>query len=299
VKIYLDNVDLNSSSGPNSFGRKLRDSLVISGHYVSTSPMGGSDVQLSFIQTSKRSAPVVALRLDGIYFNTRQDWAALNAALKRSHEDADLVIYQSEFNRRLTEKYFGKAKKSAVINNGTSLSEISSIPKIDHPALNKFDEIWCCASSWRPHKRLRDNIEYFLQNRPKNTGLVVLGENPDHIVKHPDVLYVGKQDWKTCISVYKRSKKFIHLAFLDHCPNVVVDARASDCEIVVSSSGGTKEIAGTEATVVQDLEWDMRPLDLYDPPDLDLTKFYRNGLESTIDIREVASKYVDCLLETM
>jgi glycosyltransferase involved in cell wall biosynthesis len=292
MRVYFDNVDIRSSSGPNSFGRKLLDAMTAKGHNVSTEPTS-PEVQLSFIHTKSRIASKVALRLDGIYFNTRQDWESLNQPLRQSFTDADCVIYQSEFNRRLTEKFFGTPKKSVVIGNGTSPSAIEKISPVSTAALDRFDEVWCCSSSWRPHKRLKENIRYFLEMRPKNTGLVILGSNPDHIEKHPDVLYAGNQDWKTCISVYKRSKKFLHLAFLDHCPNVVVDARASGCDIVVSSSGGTKEIAGVNATVVEDLEWDLRPLDLYSPPPLDFSKTRENDLDSDIDISAVADKYID------
>lgn len=296
MRIFLDNVNTSSSSGPNSFGRALKQEIEKTQlhQFSEVEP----DVQLSFITSSKKLAPL-ALRLDGIYFNTRQDWHANNEPIKRSFEVADSVIYQSEFNKRLTEKYFGVAKKSFVIGNGTCTNCVMKMDPIQSPVLDRFSEVWSCSSSWRPHKRLKENVRYFLEKAPEDSCLVVAGENPDYVLKHPRVMYVGHLPWDKCIALYRRSKVFLHLSFLDHCPNVVVDARAAGCNIVVSSSGGTREIAGPNANVVQDLEWDMRPLDLYDPPDLDLTKCYRNGLESTIDIREVASKYVDCLLETM
>ena len=294
MRVFFDNVDIRSSSGPNSFGKKLMNSLWERGHTVYTSP-SPADVQLSFIQTTQRISPSVALRLDGIYFNTRQDWMAMNGPIKASYESADLVIFQSDFNRRLTEKYFGPNRKSVVINNGSPVKDIEAIPKSQHSDLDRFEEVWCCSSSWRPHKRLRDNVQYFLENRPKNAGLVVFGDNPDYVIKHPDVLYVGKQPWEVCVSVYKRSKKFIHLAFLDHCPNVVVDARVAGCDLVVASSGGTKEIAGLQATVVEDLDWDLRPLDLYSPPSLDFSKTSKNTHDVDVSMTTVADKYIEQL----
>ena len=293
MKILFDNVNPTSSSGPNSFGRKLMNELRKQGHDASVS-IHNPDVQLSFITMTNKTCKT-ALRLDGIYFNTRQDWNAMNEQIMSSHKQADIVIYQSNFNKSLTEKYFGLAKKSAVIHNGTSLEEISKIKPAIHNALDEFDEIWCCSSSWRPHKRLKENIDYFLQMKPNKAALVILGENPDHVISDPSVIYAGKQSWETCISIYKRSKKFIHLAFLDHCPNVVVDARASGCDIVVSSSGGTREIAGNNATVLQDIEWDFRPLDLYSPPKLDPKVSFLNKIESNIDIKFTASKYAEAL----
>ena len=289
MKILFDNVNTSSSSGPNSFGKRLITELQKSGHTAGIDVVD-PDVQLSFIMATQKKAKL-ALRLDGIYFNSKQDWNQLNAPIKQSFDMADLVIYQSNFNKSLTEKYFGAAKKSVVINNGTCLETINSIPPLQHPQLDNFSEVWSCASSWRPHKRLKDNIGYFLEKAPTTACLVVAGENPDHMVKHPRIFYTGQLQWKDCISLYKKSKVFLHLAFLDHCPNVVVDARASGCKLVVASSGGTKEIAGLDGIIVKDVEWDMSPLDLYSPPPLDYSIEEVNQTASNIDIVEVSRRY--------
>jgi len=294
VKILFDNVNISSSSGPNSFGRQLLSEFKNLGHDADVN-VSEPNVQLSFIQTNKKLAKLakLALRLDGIYFNTRQDWEMLNRPIKESFDLADLVVYQSNFNKRLTEKYFSSSKRSFVINNGTQQQKIKNIKPLQHQVLNNFSEIWSCASSWRPHKRLKDNIDYFLEVAPATAGLVVAGENPDYRIDHPRVMYAGQLSWESCISLYKRSKVFIHLAFLDHCPNVVVDARSSGCQIIVSSSGGTKEIAGLGATIVRDIEWDLRPLDLYSPPKLDIKQVYSNDIDSCLDINYVAKKYLE------
>lgn len=293
MKILLDNVDINSSSGPNSFGRRLMLQMQKEGHDVGSS-IDYPDVQLSFIMTSQKKTKL-ALRLDGIYFNSRQDWQRMNEPIKRSFDIADLVIYQSNFNKNLTEKYFGIAKNSIVINNGTCFDTINSIPALDHPAFDKYSEVWSCASSWRPHKRLNENIGYFLEKAPETACLVVAGENPDCVIQHSRIFYVGKLSWEQCISLYKRSSTFLHLAFLDHCPNVVVDARASGCKLIVASSGGTKEIAGLHATILEDLVWDMLPLDLYAPPPLDYSKTNKNEIVSEIDIIRVSRRYIETL----
>lgn len=293
MKILLDNVNINSTSGPNSFGRRLMHHLNKLGHSIGTNVID-PDVQLSFITSTQRKAKI-ALRLDGIYFNSKQDWQKLNSSIKDSFENSEIVIYQSHFNQKLTEKFFGYPKKSVVINNGTCLEAISKIPPLKNNLIENFSEIWCCSSSWRPHKRLKDNIGYFLQNAPNDSCLIVAGENPDYILKHPRIFYTGQLSWENCISLYKRSKVFIHLAFLDHCPNVVVDARACGCHIIVSSSGGTKEISGLDSQIIEDINWDMSPLDLYSPPPLDYSKVFKNNLNSDIDINSVACRYLQAL----
>ena len=292
MKVLFDNVNVTSNSGPNAFGKKLLDQLKKDGHEASTT-LSNPDVQLSFIFATQKKTKM-ALRLDGIYFNTKQDWKSQNKQIQSSYALAEKIVFQSNFNKALSERYFG-SKDNVVINNGTCLESIEKIRAIDAPQLDSFSEIWTCASSWRPHKRLRDNVQYFLECAPGSAGLVVLGENPDYLLKHPRVIYASQQSWETCISIYKRSKVFLHLAFLDHCPNVVIDARACGCNLVVSSSGGTKEIAGLDAKIVQDLEWDFEPLDLYSPPPLDYSKITKNLFDCNIDIADVCRRYVQAL----
>ena len=73
------------------------------------------------------------------------------------------------------------------------------------------------------------------------------------------------------ISVMKASDNFIHTAWLDHCPNVVVDAKATGCKLYCSSAGGTVELAGQDDVVFVENEWDFQPCALYKPPPLSLT----------------------------
>ena len=99
------------------------------------------------------------------------------------------------------------------------------------------------------------------------------------------------------ISAMKSATHFIHLAFLDHCPNVVVDAVACRCKIHCSSTGGTSEIAGNDATVLLEDEWNFLPLELYKPPSLDFMRRVSNDQCSTNnDIGTVAKMYEDVLI---
>jgi glycosyltransferase involved in cell wall biosynthesis len=290
LKIYFDNIDFNSCSGPNSFGTKLASELEKNGHRINKDK--DPDIQLSFIQAAQKLAPVVQ-RLDGIYFNSEQDWELLNKPIRQTYDLANGVVFQSEFNKTLTEKYFGKKEKSIVIHNGTDLEYISKIPELNDPVINKFDNVWSCASSWRPHKRLSENVRYFLEHSGDNDCLIIAGNNPDYQIKHNRVFYVGNLNYPQLISLYKKSKYFIHLALMDHCPNVVVDARSSGCKIVCSSSGGTKEIAGDHSVIIQDMSWDYLPFKLYDPPRMDFSKIETQVQNSIINIEKVSDMYLD------
>ena len=92
------------------------------------------------------------------------------------------------------------------------------------------------------------------------------------------------------------AEKVIHLAWLDHCPNVVVEGRRAGCQIVCSSSGGTREIAGADAIVIEEDEWNMDPVRLYDPPEMDFSRVISNkGYDWSCDISETCDRYLELI----
>lgn len=294
--IHLHNVDLTSNSGPNTFGQKLFRTMREMG--VEFNSYKDPDTTLAFIQAIKTpdTGPLFQ-RLDGIYFNTDQDYTTLNRPIFETYEKAAGVIFQSEFNKRLITKFFGEHKNSVVIHNGSEIDLIGKIPKNVANISDKYDNIWCCAAHWRPHKRLKSNIEYFLEKAGKNDILFVAGSTSGQIYNDPRIKYVGNIKYETLLTILKSSDYFLHLAWLDHCPNVVVDARASGCRIICTSSGGTKEIAGKNAIIVQEEEWNLEPVKLYEPPELDFNKIVTNDYDSTYDMKDVAKKYLNFMLE--
>jgi glycosyltransferase involved in cell wall biosynthesis len=78
-------------------------------------------------------------------------------------------------------------------------------------------------------------------------------------------MYCGELNWTSLIALCKKATTFIHLAYLDHCPNVVVDAQAAGCKVVCSSTGGTPEII-ENGIIVHEEAWDFKPCRLYEPP---------------------------------
>ena len=289
MNIHLDNVSFASNSGPNSFAGKLVRYFDENG--VSVIQQNAPDAYLCFIEATKRhfDAPMFQ-RLDGIYFNKSANYNMQNANIKRTYDMATGVVFQSEFNRQLITKYFGQHRLSTVIHNGADVDRIKNIDPVDNDVLNGHDNIWVCASHWRPHKRLDENIRYFLEHSGEKDCLVVAGQT-DYADAHPRVFFAGDLSPDALIALYKRSKYFLHLAWLDHCPNVVVDARASGCKIVCSSAGGTREIAGTDAIVIEEEPWNFEPVYLYRPPKLDFNKVVDNPYDSDYNMVEVAKRY--------
>jgi len=294
MRLLLDNIDLSSRSGPNGFGLKLARALSYRGHQL-VDRDERPDIQLSFIQQLCDAAPMV-LRLDGIWFNLMHDWRAQNEPIRRAYDAAEAVIVQSEFDRRLVQHYFGARDDTYVIHNGTDIELIESIDAMSAPSLHDVEHVWSCAASWRPHKRLSENVRYFREHSGQRDCLVIAGANPDVTISDPRIFYAGDLDYETLASLYRASNYFLHLGWLDHCPNTVVDARAAGCHIICSSSGGTEEIAGLNSTVIEEDEWDFRPCRLYEPPQLDFSRKRQGRFESEIDISAVAKMYESVLM---
>jgi len=286
MNIHLDNVNPSSNTGPNSFGRKLVKYLEKSGHAFDAAHK--SDVVLAFIQANEKYSIPLVQRLDGIYFNTAQNYKVQNYFIEETYKKADGVIFQSNFNRDLTFEFFGPHDNYTIIHNGADTEVIDTTKPIEIP--DRFSEIWSCASSWRPHKRLDENIKYFLEHSSEQDCLVVAGRI-DNRINDPRIFYTGEIKQNELYALYKASTHFIHLAWLDHCPNVVVDARACGCKIVCSSSGGTREIAGPDAIVIKEEEWNFQPVRLYEPPEMDFSKKINNEWNMSYNMDIVADSY--------
>jgi glycosyltransferase involved in cell wall biosynthesis len=95
-------------------------------------------------------------------------------------------------------------------------------------------------------------------------GLSTYPENINH-KDNERIVFLGELDYMSLLSLYKRSSTFIHLAYLDHCPNVVVDAQAAGCKIICSNSGGTHEIV-SNGIMINEETWNFEPIKLYQPP---------------------------------
>ena len=97
MRLNLDNVNLLSTSGPNSFANKLVPYLLEKNVKLDGE---NPDAHLCFIESVRveYQKPMIQ-RLDGIYFNTSQDYNKQNQNIKRTYDMADGVVFQSNFNK--------------------------------------------------------------------------------------------------------------------------------------------------------------------------------------------------------
>ncbi len=299
MKVFCHNFNPTSDSGPNKFTRQLFSNMKNLG-VTNVSDQKDCDVEFALIHLEREKQKPTILRLDGIYFNSDQNYYQQNLPIQYSYESADHVVFQSEFNKSLTEAWFGPHKNSSVIHNAPDIDFIDSVStkKMDE-AFDLSTEIWSCASSWRPHKRLKDNLDYFYKKAPSTSIMIVAGSNADigclkkyNELTNGRVYYLGNLNYYDLVALYKRSSTFVHLAYLDHCPNVVVDAQASSCQIICSSTGGTNEIV-SEGIIIQEDEWDFSPIKLYEPPAMNFDDYLIKKQKDESSIEKSAAMYFE------
>ena len=275
MKVHLDNVNLDSNSGPNSFGKRLAMGLLESGHDIELYDGRNADVSLVFIEPSGRPlAKKVVQRLDGIWFSPGE-FEEKNVNIKSLYHKADAVIWQSEFDRGMTTKWWGQPKKGSVIRNGINAEPIS---KFTIPALEQirqqYEMLFVCSANWHPQKRLSNNIKLYkhLRSFYRSAALIVMGSNPTQVAD-PHIFYTGPQPHEVCLEVFSASNWMLHLAWLDHCPNTVVESLSQGTPVICSEQGGTKELVQEYGIVLKEKNQYNFELANYDnPPDIDVTQ---------------------------
>lgn len=305
MKVHFDNHVAGSRSGPNTFASRLKAELERQGHDV-VRRGDDAEVSLVFIEpTGARLAKTVVQRLDGFWFKP-QDFHRLNKNIRWQYEHADGVVFQSDFNAAMVKRWFGPPHGCwDVIRNGIDLTPT---PALDHVQVKKlrqkYDVIFVSSANWHPQKRLRSNVELFFHLRKSlnlNCCLVVMGSNPDYVVNDPDVMYVGSLPWEVCREVYRAADWMLHLSWLDHAPNVVVEALSMSVPVICSSQGGVKEQIGSYGIVLKETrDYDLELVDYDQPPNVDVSQLTtlpkRSMLAAdfpSIDIEKIAKDYVD------
>lgn len=308
MKIHFDNVNFASLSGPNSFASRLAEELRVQGHDVLPSAQS-ADVSLVFIERSGH--PVTknyVHRLDGFWFKPSEFHRNMNHNIKSTYNAARKVVFQSEFDKTFVTKHFKSHSNVTVIRNGIkqqSIKPTDDVAKALVDLKNKYNKIFVCSANWHNQKRLNENIRLFQHINATiepNSTLLVLGSNAK-VAQNIDITNVYFTDTishANCLAIYDIADWMIHLAWLDHCPNVVVEAISRNLPVICSEDGGTKELIQNFGLVLTEKKtWNFELTDYDDPPLLDLSQVVslpsKNilGASPNVDIANVAKLYLE------
>jgi glycosyltransferase involved in cell wall biosynthesis len=299
MRIHFSNVNFGSRTGPNTFAHRLASELSTRGFEIVDDR--DYDSCLVFIEPSSRIIPGkrVIQRLDGIWFKP-EEFETKNRLIKQTYDSADHIVWQSNFDKNMTTRHWGD-RTGTVINNGIALNGKRRDAGLDD-LRKKYDTIFVTSANWHRQKRLKETIQLFLGflERGVNGFLIVMGSNPDSSLNHPRIGYTGSLSHDTCLGIYSNADWMIHLGWLDHCPNVVVEALSVGCPVICTDSGGTHEIVKNSGLVIpESFKYDFQLLDYDQPPglNLDVSLPPRPDVDNShLDIKLVADAYAKVII---
>jgi glycosyltransferase involved in cell wall biosynthesis len=293
MNVLYENVDFSSSSGPNSFGLKLARSLGSLG-CIPSDP-SDYDVSLLFIKrpsyvhynVNDSKKPIVQ-RLDGIW-PTASINSSDNVRIRHWYDISERVIFQTEFDKKVIETAWGVRENTHVILNGTDCLDMS-VPSALQSLRKQYDKLFVCSAHWHRQKRLVENVALFnhlSKTTSEKCGLIVCGPvqpQEQHLLRQYNIMH-GVFSTIECKMIYSICDWMIHLSWLDHCPNVVVDAVSVGTPIICSDQGGTREIIihkdsntlfGVLIPESFDYQWDL--IDTDDPPIINISNIDMDSL---------------------
>lgn len=306
MKVHFDGVRFGSHTGPNTFASRLATRLTELGHEVNDDNGASSDVSLVFIEpTGQQLANKVVQRLDGLWFKP-DEFYTKNVGIERLYNRAHAVVFQSDFDKRFTEAHWPPHIRGTVIHNGLKVQPVTKFTSPELEALrNQYEQVFVCSANWHPQKRLKANTETFMHLRKTlcpNSCLIVMGANPDHVVADKDVFYTGVISEDVYMQVYSMANWMIHLAWLDHCPNTVIECISQNTPVIYSEVGGTRELVkGFGICVNEDSLYNNTLEDYDNPPHIDptfvtflqkMTDVYGFDTHADITIDRCADEYL-------
>lgn len=297
-KISFD-LDLKNNSGKHKFINRLRSELGIN-NFIEVPMTQKADFHL-FVNSINERAKYNIYRIDGVWLNLEDKNSLKNKKIIHNIKKSKAVIFQNEFCRDAVINFLEiMPKRYKIILNGADPKEFNQLPKINE------EPYFLALCKWRPHKRLNTIIDSFIKSEI-NKNLIVIGEVEKQI-KHPKIKYYGWQDKQKTNILIKNCIATIHMAWLDWCPNSVVESIVAKKQVIYTNSGGTKYIVKDRGHQIQDTDWNYKTIDLYKPPSLDIDSIincYYNAVNKEIvinntedlDIRNIAKLYFDYLKE--
>ena len=301
MKLHFDNVNMSVRTGPNVFASRLARALIELGHDITDAK--DANVSLVFIEPSgNKLAKRTIQRLDGIWFKP-DEFQTHNVKMKQLYENADAVIWQSLFDSSMTKKWWGSPRNGTIILNGIEPKPCIDLTTNELISIRQKNAlVFVCSANWHPQKRLRANIELFsnINRSVPDSCLIVLGNKPDvWVPNNQKILYAGSQPEEIYTQVYAMSDWMIHLAWLDHCPNVVVEALNQNTPIIHSSDGGTKELVLQYGLCIDEsIPYNFELADYDNPPKINVDHVTQlpdvaNTTHADISMKTCASAYVN------
>ncbi len=246
---------INDTGGPGIFWTRLFEQLSREEDIHVVDDISVADVVLGNIHLSSavdHQRPWVT-RLDGVHFNSKTDYHKRNQGIIESVNVSEGMIYQSKWGKEMADEYCGVSSGEAtIIPNGVVFPEDwEKAPKKDRKVILACSR-WGDSRYARKFKRLEATIEGFEASGLGDKGykLVILGQhylNASSYTKK-SIVFKGRVPSTEVHGYLRQAAVFVHLSWLDCCPNGVVEALAAKVPILYCADG-VDELVGEHAGV--------------------------------------------------
>ena len=219
----------------------------------------------SIVRIARDKGLKVVLNQNGVAYPAwhGRGWEEPNRKMKTVLEQADFIIYQSEFCRLGAEKFLGSGNTpSKIIYNPVDINLYqpkNNISKQNGPILllggNQYEKY-----------RFESAIKIFSEtlSRLPDAKLIITGklwgenqllslEIAKELIRQykleNKVEFTGTYSQGSAMQIFRRADILIHTKYNDPSPNLIPEALASGIPIVYSASGGVPELVGKDAGV--------------------------------------------------
>ena len=270
------NMDGRGKGGPQVWTGRLRRLLEGRGYGITLNLNDDWAAALFIIDSEgmdaalERRHAVVGYRVANAYLSPwfevmgqtmKPEHHAVNAAIARAMELADVVIYQSQWGKEQLDRHlYRRADRYAVIYNGMDLNRFSPAPQrlAGLPVLGTVGML-------RYSYRLRTFFEVSKRLEVPHRLLIVGsldGEAADVMIHYredpqvgPRITYQRYVPPDQLPDFYRQMSLLIHPVSGDACPNVVVEALACGVPVVTPRFGGAAELVGACGGIFDAESW--------------------------------------------
>jgi glycosyltransferase involved in cell wall biosynthesis len=224
-----------------------------------------------WIELCKSENIKIVLNQNGVHYSAwyKGDVDAANRNNKLILENADFVIYQSEFSKLGSDKFLStRSKDYEIVYNAVDTQFYTPGAKVRPDA--KIN-LLCTGLFYEKYRIVSIlNTLSLLLTQDKNFHLLIGGdflwsegaknEVNDLIRQHNlenHITMLGRYTKETSREIYNKADILVHTKYNDPCPTAIIEAMSCGLPIVYSKSGGVPELIGDSGVGVDiGLSWE-------------------------------------------
>jgi glycosyltransferase involved in cell wall biosynthesis len=233
------------------------------------------------VRAAKKNGVKVVLNQNGVAFPAWHGpgWEAANAKQRAVYQQADFIIYQSEFCKLSAQKFLGlNSTPSVVLFNPVDLELYRFVQKADvdrGPVLllggNQYEKYRFDSALLilKETLRLLPGTRLLITGKLWGEDQQLSMDSARRAIRELDlekqVEFTGTYSQQAAPSIFQRADILIHTKYHDPSPNLISEALASGLPVVYSASGGVPELVGPVAGIGVPVEQSWEKISLPDP----------------------------------